>query len=134
MSELQPCQAARERIVRTLAHVTAPTLARDGGIILRPADKSPYDVYLVYLDGERVKRIVARHRHAGEALAQPPAAGKAMMNAWTLQAKTYGWPWQLGYNPQGHLMSWSSHDEETQVRVFWQNNGDSGPRVFTEWK
>ena len=114
--------------------ISAPQEGPDGGLVLRPTEKSPHDAYVVFFDGQRVSRIVARSRQTGESLSQPTAASKAVMAAWGQNAAVFGWPWQQAFNRQGHLQSWSTHDETTQVRVFWQNQGESGLRVFTEWK
>ena len=97
--------------------IALPTPAKNAPITLRASDKSPFDFYLVYLDGgDRVTKIDARHRHTGEALKLPQAASKAMTSGWTMQAQAFGWPWQQGFR-QGNLQSWSTYDEETQVRV-----------------
>ena len=108
---------------------------QDGCINLRPDDASQYDAILVYglKEGDKVTKIVARHRQLGE-LSQPAAATKAMMAAWSQNAAAFGWPWQQTFNSQGHLQSWSNQDDAVQVRVFWYNNPDSGRRVWTEWK
>jgi hypothetical protein len=114
--------------------IATPTLTSDFGTVLNPGDKSPYEVYVVYFEGERVSRIVARFRQTGELLTQPAAAGKAMTTAWGQHAQAFGWPWQQTFNRQGHLQAWSNHDDATLVRIFWQNYNESGLRVVAEWK
>ncbi len=113
-------------------NVKTPTVIGDA-IYLRPDDGSPFDGLLVWLDGERVSRVVARHKNGGEFLPTPAAAGKAVAEAWGRQAQVLGWPWQQQNARQGHVLAWGNIDDCTQVRIFWQESENS-LRVFTEWK
>jgi len=107
---------------------------RDDAILLWPAEKSPYDVLLVWLDNDQnVQRVVARHRPTGEVHSSPLTAGKAVAQAWGQQADVLGWPWVQLTSRQGNVLAWSNSDNATQVRIFWQES-EGGLRIFTEWK
>jgi hypothetical protein len=96
-------------------------------IVLTPTE-GPHDALLCWVEKtssgkQRVVRIVARHKQ----LAQADAA-KAVATAWGRQAAVLGWP------RRQEARSWSTHDDCTEVRLFWQQNAGEVPRIYSEWR
>jgi hypothetical protein len=102
-------------------------------VVLTPPEGSPYDALLVWLEGGRVARVVARHRAEEAQSLSAAAAGQAVTEAWGRQAAELGWPRRQETGRGGSVQSWANRDDATQVRVFWQQNRRESPRVYTEW-
>ena len=101
-------------------------------LVLTPKEGGPHDALLVWLEADRVVRVVARHRQPDEPGMAPAQAAKALAEAWGQEAAVLGWP-RHQQSRDGVGQSWANHDDRTQVRVFWQQNRGEAPRVYTEW-
>ncbi len=111
--------------------VTKPTVT-GGALVLSPAD-GPYDALLVWFEGDRIARVVARHRLGSTQAMGAGELGDAVREVWGRDIRTLGWPSRqdLADNVL-HGVGWN--DDRTRVRTFWQEP-DQGPcRVYTEWK
>jgi hypothetical protein len=86
---------------------------------------------LVWFEKDRVVRVAARHRGI---FGQPALAGKALAEAWGRDTMALGWPRRQDMAAGSVIQAWSNHDDVTQVRVFWQEEPGSGPRLYTEWQ
>jgi len=108
----------------------------NGAALFTPPEASPYDAYLVWFSGDkkndRVARVVARHRPGERKLAAAPQAALAVREAWAQHMNDYGWPWRQDFLPGNTLQSWGHHDDQTRVRIFWQDSSQ-GRQLFTEW-
>jgi hypothetical protein len=111
--------------------VGMPVLA-DGAVVLAPNRSSPFDALLVWFDNERVAQIIARHRSKGRL--DPAQAGKAVAEAWAQEARMLGLPWRQDFSEEGALQSWTTQEDTTRVRIFWQQRNDGSRLVFTEWR
>lgn len=90
-----------------------------------------YDSLLARLDGDRVTRIIARHKLASP-VKDEAQASKTLLQQWVRDARSIGWPSRqdmVGPN----LQSLATRDDETRYRVFWQQESP-GLSVFSEWK
>ncbi len=113
-------------------NVRKPAMAADGALILRPPANSGLDALLVWFDKDKVVRIVGRH-------AQPTGKdsntlSEAVRADWSKGMRTLGWPRRQDMAPGNVLQGLGWHDDETRIRVFWQEPDDGPSRVFTEWK
>jgi hypothetical protein len=119
--------APREEVLRAAG--AKPRTTADGALVLAPRAATPYDTLLVWLDGDRVTRIVARYAQAAPPRAKPAQLGQILTEAWGREAKALGWPARQEV-PEG--LGW--HDERTRVRLFWQESENGPPRLYAEWK
>jgi hypothetical protein len=104
----------------------------DGGLLLPPQAPGTYDALLVWFDKDKAVRIIARHV-AGAA--QPSEKLKqAVVQAWAQGARAFGWPWRQDATPEGIVQNWGTLDDATRVRIFWEENNEGTPRLYTEWK
>ena len=106
----------------------------DGALVLSPKTAGSYDVLLVWFDGDRVTRIVARHAEAAPAKASPNQLTKLLSEAWGRDARSFGWPAYQETSEGQELRGLGWHDERTRVRLFWQESQNGPSRLYTEWK
>jgi hypothetical protein len=111
--------------------VDNPVLA-NGALVLAPKAPSPFDALLVWFDKDHAVRIVARHK--GKDTLSAAEAGKAVSEAWGKEVRQFGWPWRQDVAEGGAPQGWTSHDDRTRVRIFWEQGNDGVRRVFTEWR
>lgn len=104
----------------------------DGAVQLPLRQDSLHDMLLVWLDNDRVSRIVARHKQTGAALTDPVKAGQAVLSAWGQAMRSFGWPRRQHFQGPA-LHSCGNADDVTEVQIFWQPQSGQ-PRLFTEWK
>ncbi len=107
-----------------------PKKFRDA-LLFIPDASSAYAAVLVWFDGDKVSKIVTRHRDETPKTAN--SAGAAVRRAWSHNMKAFGWPQRQQFLPSKHLQGWGVRDDRTRVRIFWQD-GREGKHVYTEWK
>ncbi len=110
--------------------VSQPVIAGDGALVLRPAQGSPFDAFLIYFGNDHAMRIVARH--VPNANRANPS--QAVIEAWGRELPTLGWPRRQDQVVNDILQSFGWHDDRTRIRIFWQETETGPPRIFTEWK
>jgi hypothetical protein len=103
-------------------------------LVLTPKEGGPYDALLVWLEGDRVARVVALHKEPEQADMSPAQAGTAVTEAWGREAALLGWPRLQDVAAGAAVRSWANYDDRTRVRIFWQQNAGEAPRVYTEWR
>jgi hypothetical protein len=125
--------AAREDVMRRWA-TSQPTTTKEGALVLTPEKGGPYDALLVWFDNDKVSRIVARHTPPAEPPTQPGALAAALNEAWGREIRNLGWPRRQDLTSNDVLQGLGWHDEQTRVRLFWQEPDQGAPRLYTEWK
>jgi hypothetical protein len=112
--------------------VTKPTTS-NGALVLAPRAGSPYDALLVWFKDNRVSQIVARHRT--KASSTPAQAAAVVSAAWGQEGRKLGLPWRQDFAENNTVQGWTTQDDVTRVRIFWQQRDSDGMRqVFTEWR
>ncbi len=112
-----------------------PVTTEDGGLLIRPTGPSPYDAVIVWFQGDRIDRIVARHAGTvNQSKGDPNQWGKAVTDAWGQDLSTLGWPRRQDFTPHEALQSLGWHDDRTRVRTFWQEEDGGTVHLFTEWR
>ncbi len=111
-----------------------PQVLADGALLVAPSTAGTYDALLVYLEGDRVSRIVARHAHAAPPKANGPQLTKLLTEAWGHDARALGWPARQDVAEGQGLQALGWQDEHTRVRLFWQEAENGPQRLYTEWK
>jgi hypothetical protein len=124
---------SREQIVR-LAGAANPGAMADGALVLRPNNSDLYDAVLIWFEHDHAARIVARHTPASGARLQPNQWGQALAEAAARAVRTLGWPRRQEVTGRDLLQSVAWHDDQTRIRMFWQENEDGSVHLFTEWK
>ncbi len=104
--------------------------AEGNGYSIAPGDKDAFDAVLVWLDDDKVSRIVARHKLATP-LKTESQASKALLEQWVRDSRAIGWPHRQDMSGQ-NLQSLASRDDNTRFRLFWQDE-PHGVSVFSEW-
>jgi hypothetical protein len=120
----------REVLVREWK-VGSPVLF-NGAVVLAPKAGSPFDALLVWLDNDRVVKVVARHK--AKSHLDAAQAGRAVVEAWTQESRNLGYPWRQDLSEEGGVQAWTTQDDMTRVRIFWQQGNDGSRRLFTEWR
>jgi hypothetical protein len=111
---------------------TSPQTMADGTLVLPAKAGSPYDALLVWFKDDRVTKIIARH--AAKNGLEAGQAAAAIQTAWGKEARSLGLPWRQDV-AEGSLQSWTTQDDQTRVRLFWQQRNSDGKRlVYTEWR
>ncbi len=111
-----------------------PQTLEDGALVLRPRTSAPYDAVMVWLDGDRVTRVIARYAQAAPPKARPAELTKLLSEAWGRDARAFGWPARLDASDAQGLQGLGWHDGHTRARLFWQEAESGPPRMFAEWK
>jgi hypothetical protein len=112
--------------------VASPTLVNDA-VVLAPKTPSPFDALLVWFKNDKVSQVIARHKM--KSALDPAQAGATVTTLWGQETRNLGLPWRQDFSEEGALQSWTTHDDQTRVRIFWeQRNTDGGRLVFTEWR
>jgi len=124
--------ARRDEVLRAAGD--KPRTLADGALVVAPRTAAPYDTLLVYLDGDRATRIVARYAQAAPPKAKPAQLTKLLTEAWGRDARGLGWPARQDVPDGQGLQGLGWHDESTQVRLFWQEAENGPPRLYAEWK
>jgi hypothetical protein len=108
-----------------------PTTAEDGALVVRPSGQSPYDAVLVWFEGDRIVRIIARHVSVNFSKGDP---GQAVTGAWGQELSALGWPRRHDTTPHDLLQCMGWHDDRTRIRIFWQEDDSGSIHLFTEWQ
>jgi hypothetical protein len=111
--------------------IESPKTWPDGGVILPPVKGSPYDGLLVWFDKDRLVRIVARQVPT---VGRGPTPSEQVTQSWARGIRSLGWPSRQDATSEGRLQGLGWHDDQTRVRIFWQESDEGPPRIFTEWK
>ncbi len=111
--------------------VSKPLLASNGAEVLVAPASSPYDVLLVWYEGDKVSRVIARHREPKTLKSEQIA--EALQRAWAAGFDHLGYIRRQDGARGQVLQAYSWHDDRTRVRIFAQETEDS-IRVFTEWR
>jgi hypothetical protein len=112
--------------------VTKPVKTPKVDLVLYPTGKSPYDVLLVWFDGDKAARVVARFRNP--AAKEKVGAGQTITDAWGRSMKACGWPSHHDFGSNQELTSMGTHDDKTRFRIYSQLSDDRTSRAFAEWK
>lgn len=123
--------ATRDEVVRAAGG--KPRALADGALVLAPRGPAPYDTLLVWLEGDRVTRIVARYAQAAPPKARPAQLAQLLTDAWGREGRGLGWPARQDA-AEGRVQGLGWHDERTRVRLFWQESDSGPPRLHGEWK
>jgi hypothetical protein len=124
--------ATRAQVLRAAGD--KPRTLADGALVLAPRAPVPYDTLLVWLEGDRVTRIVARQAKAAPPKATTAQLTQLLTEAWGRDARSLGWPARQDVREGHGLQGLGWHDEHTRVRLFWQEAENGPPRLYTEWK
>jgi hypothetical protein len=102
----------------------------DGAFLVPPMSNEPYDAVLVWLDRDRVIRVVARHKvEAGRTATD---AARALPETWGRESARIGWP--MRQEVDGNLLQGlGSRDDYVRFRLFWRDDRN-GVATFSEWK
>jgi hypothetical protein len=111
------------------AEAAEPTA--DGAIPLVPARTSPYDLVLVWFEGGKVTRVVARHRAAVTPRGNDYSA--ALQEAWSRDIDHLGWLRRQEIAEGGAVQAYAWNDDRNRIRTFVQDS-EQGPRLLTEWR
>jgi hypothetical protein len=122
---------ARDPLLRRWG-VAEPTTS-GGALVLTPTQPGPYDAVMVWFEGDRAVRIVARHTQPASQL-QPAQLADALSDAWSHEIRSLGWTRRQDVTDAGVLQGLGWHDDCTRVRLFWQEPDQGPPRLYTEWK
>src|SRR5262249_27500118 len=106
--------------------ITRPTIA-EGAVVLAPKASSPFDALLVWFKDDRVVQIIARHKAKGNLT--PAQAASAVRTAWGQEGRNLGLPWRQDFGEENALQGWTTQDDLTRVRIFWQRRNSDGARV-----
>jgi hypothetical protein len=121
----------RDSLLRRFKIETPKTLP-DGGVILPPVKGSAYDALLVWFEKDRLVRIVARQ--APLTGGRGPTPSEQVTQSWARSIRSLGWPSRQDASAEGGLQGLGWHDDQTRIRIFWQESDEGPARVFTEWK
>jgi hypothetical protein len=114
-------------------NVKEPTTAPQVDLVLYPPKTSEYDAYLIWFEGDKVARVVARIRPPSDTTKQTTVS-QVLSEAWGRDLRFLGWPNRQEFSADQELSKLSWLDERTRIRIYWQETDASSARVFTEWK
>jgi hypothetical protein len=111
-----------------------PGSTPDGGLLLMPAS-GPYDAILVYFDDKgKAARIVARHKAtAGKKRTSPQDWAQGVQEVWGGSLPSLGWWRRQELTAKDVLQALGWHDDRTQIRAFWLEDGKGATALYTEW-
>ena len=109
----------------------SPPPTTGGAVILGQPDSSPYELVLVWFEGDKASRIVAPHR--AQVSADPAGMAAALQRAWSVGIDRLGYLRRQDGPHRPTLSGYGWHDDRTRVRIFVQET-EKGPRLFTEWR
>jgi hypothetical protein len=121
----------REALLRKW-DVKSPTVLPDGAVVL--SGVGAYDVLLVWFAGGKVARVVARHAQPKSLPEGPQQLAGVLNQAWAASAAELGWPRRQEQHASDALQGLGWHDDQTRVRMFWQETRDGTPKLYTEWR
>jgi len=113
--------------------VDKPVVTEDGAMLLRPPSSSPYDALLVWFDGDKIARVVARQAREEER-SNPDQWSRALHEVWSQEGAVYGWPRRVDMAPHNNLQGLGWHDDEKQIYVFWREANDGTAHIYREWR
>jgi hypothetical protein len=113
--------------------VDKPVVTEDGAMLLQPPSSSLYDALLVWFDGDRVARVVARQAREEER-SNPDQWSRALHEVWSREGSVYGWPRRVDMAPHNNLQGLGWHDDEKQIYVFWREANDGTAHIYREWR
>jgi hypothetical protein len=105
-----------------------PPPTTGGAVILGQPDSSPYEVVLVWFEGDKASRILAVHRAK---VAADPAG--ALRQAWAADMDRLGYVRRQEGRQALTLGAYGWHDDRTRVRIFVSET-EKGVQMFTEWR
>jgi hypothetical protein len=111
--------------------VSKPLLTNNGAEVLVPPAGSPYDVLLVWYEGDKVSRLIGRYREPKTLKREQ--IGEALQRAWAADFDHLGYLRRQDGTRGQVLQAYSWHEDRTRVRIFAQETED-GIRLFTEWR
>jgi hypothetical protein len=103
-------------------NVSKPRAAAGGAEVLAPAAGSPYDLLLIWSEGGKVTRVIARHK-----------TRTSLQEAWARDLDRLGVVRRRDDRRGQVLEAYGWHDDSTRVRIFTQDT-EKGPQLFTEWR
>jgi hypothetical protein len=103
-------------------NVSKPPAAAGGAEVLGPPAGSPYDLLLVWSEGGKVTRVIARHK-----------TRTSLQQAWARDLDRLGCVRRRDDRRGQVLEAYGWHDDSTRVRTFVQDT-EKGPQLFTEWR
>jgi hypothetical protein len=90
--------------------------------VLPPPAGSPYDLLLVWSEGGKVTRVIARHK-----------TRTSLQEAWARDLDRLGAVRRRDGRRGQVLEAYGWHDDATRVRIFTQDT-EKGAQLFTEWR
>ncbi|HZY85912.1 MAG TPA: hypothetical protein VFE78_13840 [Gemmataceae bacterium] len=102
--------------------VSTPRTAAGGAEVLGPPAGSPYDLLLVWSEGGKVTRVIARYK-----------TRSTLQQAWARDIDHLGCVCRRDGKFGQVLEAYGWHDDATRVRTFVQDT-EKGPQMFTEWR
>jgi hypothetical protein len=120
----------RAEVLKRWAAVSPPTTP-DGAVALGMPTASPYDALLVWFEGNKAVRVVARHK--GRPAQRDGNFTPALQEVWGRDFDRLGAVRRQEGASGPVFQAYSWHDDRTRVRSFVQD-GEDGPRLFTEWR
>lgn len=114
------------------AALRAPvTTTAEGAVVYRLPASSPYEMVLVWYEGDRVSRLMAVHRDRPGA--QPKDVAQALSQAWGRNVDTLGFICRQDGERGRSLGAYYWHDDRVRVQTFVRRE-DQGQRLLTEWR
>jgi hypothetical protein len=102
--------------------VSKPQTAAGGAEVLAPPAGSAYDLVLVWSEGGKVTKVIARHK-----------TRTTLDQAWGRDVDRLGVVRRRDGRRGQVLEAYGWHDDTTRVRIFTQDT-EKGPQLFTEWR
>jgi hypothetical protein len=103
-------------------NVSQPQTTAGGAEVLGPPAGSPYDLLLVWSEGGKVTRVIARYK-----------TRSSLQQAWSQDLDRLGYLRRRDGRFGQVLEAYGWHDDATRVRTFVQDT-EKGPQMFTEWR
>jgi hypothetical protein len=108
-----------------------PPPTAGGAVVLGQPDASPYQLVLVWFEGDKATRIVALHR--APVSRDPANMAAALQQAWSQDLDHLGYVRRRDGRHRLTLRAYGWHDDRTRVRLFIQDT-EKGPQLFSEWR
>ena len=105
----------------------------EGTWMIAPTAADPFDVILVWIEKDRVTRIVARTKQAAMAPRNKAEAARAILEGWARDGTQLGWPNRHDVVARSARDALSSRDDRTLIRKFSREDRN-GVALFSEWR
>lgn len=113
------------------AALKAPVATNEGAQVYRLPQSSPYEMALVWYQGERVTRVTCVHRE------RPPTKdteiAKTLSQVWGKSLDSLGFICRQDGESRHVLGAYFWHDDKVRVQTSVRQD-DAGPRLLTEWR